>query len=636
MKAGFEETFNEPLGIKFAADLIEMVARVKANRESAVSHAQQGQSAEDIQYFIHTSGIKEFFKHCDGNIRVFLGLSVGQYYHEGAHAASQVACLQNMREAYEQWLQSHITRNAAKVDLVKRTWPVELIVADVSQALNKIAAVEIDLTQRGQCIQLLNNPQLRDHEAYFVDKGTELECIYRSLFSPEGQHQKDVEINFELSDNPIRWGNLKQHYQDPLFIEMVNFLEALFKFSVQKLTDKRKENNKMPKDVEANYKKGVYDNWAEAVKVNDLAYVISEVVLLHYDIFNNTVLGEEERPILLYNGPCSMILGSGKNSLAEHFRDHISRLNCTYLRSEKMAHGERKQDKNADLFLGKLTSQCTRMLPSMSERRSCLSFIEAEIDTARALAITLEAMNSRLKRKEEKARREAKRKRENFDTSPYAQFLDGFSADLSQYSALIKQIVSARELCWDTVDPIKAMINYFSVLLTIDENSDSPRLLRSRSLTGSKEGLCSSNAEHLKMKLERLHEKFCANNAEGKRVQYLRRAGCHLVECAVAVQKSTGGQSLQLKRTKSLLLSGPEPHQSACAVAPVVIIRPTQQERLMGGLLFFIHQLTELPQIPLSALKNPDYYPDNTPRIDYVSTQESLSGSAPVSSSLGH
>ena len=44
MKAGFEGPFNEPLCIKFAAQLIEMVAGVKANRESALNTVEQGQT----------------------------------------------------------------------------------------------------------------------------------------------------------------------------------------------------------------------------------------------------------------------------------------------------------------------------------------------------------------------------------------------------------------------------------------------------------------------------------------------------------------------------------------------------------------------------------------------------------------
>ena len=69
-----------------------------------------------------------------------------------------------------------------------------------------------------------------------------------------------------------------------------------------------------------------------------------------------------------------------------------------------------------------------RIFPSSTERRSRLSFIEAEMGASKALQITLDAMKRRLQRKEEKATREAKEKRENFDTSPYANFWTGFLA----------------------------------------------------------------------------------------------------------------------------------------------------------------------------------------------------------------
>ena len=173
---------HEALCIKFAAELIDMVMRVKGNRASPKKALEQEQGSEDVQYFIHTSGIQDFFKKCQDSFAIYIPISVGQFYHEGAHAAAQVACLQNLRDTYECWLQGHLSQQAGlvSVEKVKRTWPVILVVADSPQALNRIPAVEIEFdVSEGQCIHQLTR-NLREFEAPFVEKGSEL---FRNLIT---------------------------------------------------------------------------------------------------------------------------------------------------------------------------------------------------------------------------------------------------------------------------------------------------------------------------------------------------------------------------------------------------------------------------------------------------------------------
>jgi hypothetical protein len=631
MNSGFEQP-NLPLSIKFTAELIEMVRNLKAKTEHDVEHVMEEPNAEDIQYFIRTSGVKEFFRKCDGNFRLFLGLSVGRFCHYGPHAASQVACLQNMREAYEQCLQSHLSAQDIERDPIKMTWPADLIVADVNKALNRIAPVEIDLEQPfGQCIRLLKDPKLREFEEEFIRQGTEVEAFYRQLFSVPDQHQSDVEIEFKLADQSIHWGDFKKYLDDPVFIELVNYLEFSFKMCVLKLAEESDENLKLPREVENNHKKGLYRNWSEIVKVNDLAYVISEIVLLAHVIFKKMAFVQEEvRPMLLYPGPINMILGSGRNLLAEHYSKYISQYNAIYLHAERLRYDAEKQDKNADLFVGRLTSKCFRVSPSPEQMNNRICFIKTEIGAERTWKITVDAIKKRHKRKTKEAERKAKRVRDNFELSPYAKFIDNFPTKLCEYSPLINQMKGTKDLLWDSGHPIQAMIN---CLKNDAENVESPREALRRSLTRSSERVCCDIVDVLMENLEFLQTKFCKTTSDKDKIRYCKRAACFLVETGVRIQMSIGDLPLKLKKSRSILAEGIQQCQSS-SFWTNVIIRPNRVERLIAGILFIIEQMTDRPVIRLSDLKDPEYYPDSTARVDYLSSQESQSGSYPSGSSL--
>jgi hypothetical protein len=639
---------HEALCIKFAAELIDMVMRVKGNRASPKKTLVQEQGPEDVQYFIHTSGIQDFFKKCQDPFAIYIPISVGQFYHEGAHAAAQVACLQNLRDTYECWLQDHLSQPAGlvSVEKVKRTWPVVLVVADSPQALNRIPAVEIDIdVSEGQCIHLLTS-QLREVEAPFVEKGTELEGQYRKLFSNnEKVRQKNVAIKFELHHNAIRWSHLMRHYNDPLIIEMINRLESRFKLGIKAILERKDDSKKFPSEVEKLYKKGAFKKWSDSVKLNDLSYVLGEIVMVHCKILPNADrLGELQNAVMMYPGPCNMILGSGKNILSAMYAELVPNVTCSYLRSEMMNPRDANQDKNASLFAGRLSVQGVRILPDDDLLARRKRFIQAEISEAEGLKITIAAMRSAIIRKEKKEKLIEGKKRARFEGGPYAQFLEQFHVECLQCTPLIKQLCTSREMLWNEADPLNAMIQFVSAFLMPNENIDSPRLQRRSSLGSSNDDDCSSVALALKQKLELLLEKFQATSATVKRKDYLRRAACKLVESAVAIRAGGCSPPLQLKRTKSLrhdtsrnaffsVLSESPPKAS---VVPVAIIRPNLQERFLAGMFFYIQQITMVLDNDFSLLKAPEYYPDDTPQIEDRPTQDSLSGSVPGSLSQSH
>lgn len=642
-----QSDFNEALCVKFAAELVDMVTRVKQNRE--VVSAPYDQSLlppvvpNDVQYFIHSSGLKEFYKQCQDDFTLYLPLSVGQPYHEGAHAASQVACLKNIRDGYEAWLQDKISQHTSKIEKIKRVWPVVLIVADTAQALNKFPQVNIDFDlEAGQCLALIKNEKLRDLEQPYVEKGLQLERIYADLFLCDDKVKfHDVEVDLCLKKNSIRWGDFSKKISDPEFIEMINYLERCFKMGLQIILEKNRDN-KLPFEVKKLFKNGIFDSWANNVFVNDLCYVLCEIVFLHCAILNNKQLSvERENNFLLYPGPLNMILLSGKNMLAIRYSKNMSQSNCTYLRFDKIDFSLEKQDKNGIIFAGRLSEMGSRVLHDDELLRARKKYIQSEINEIEALKITLHAMNNIINKDKEKNRRRQKRKAKQFETSPYASFLNDFDSHYVLISPLIKQLCASRLIPHNHNDLGESIVDCLNSFLIQDQNSDSPKLLRSSSGGFSDEffvGLVKSLLD----KIIVLREKMLATDSNTKLQNYWQRIASAIVLSATQMQSHFGGIHLHFKKSKSVLLEAqsctplsffpPSQNQSqteAASAFPVYML--TRNERLLCSFFYFIQRILDKSGLNLRDLNNPSFYPDVVPEIEYRSTQESLSGSTPGS-----
>jgi hypothetical protein len=640
MQAELSGDLNDKLCLKFAAEMIDVIARVKKNRKPMAESSMVAQRAEDVQYFIRNSALKEFFQKCHENMRIYVPLSVGQHYHEGEHASSQVAVLHNISEGYERWLQAKISEHTDTVNQVRLMWPVVLIIADSSQALNVLPSVEIDASEfNSQCMAILQNESLLQYEASYCEKGSQLEALYENLISAPRQHEKDVRVDLKIKKTSLRWSILKRHYQDPIFSQMINYLEQCFKRGVKVLDDKLSSNAKLSKELTKMSDNGVFKQWADRVKVNDIAYVISEIVMIHYIIFNDKqIQGEKEHAFLMYPGPLDILLGVGKNILALKFCKFLSKNPCTFLRGEMIDKNDPTQDKNTQLFSGKLIQDRSRVLPDDYVNRERLRLISSEVTEAVSLKFALSAFQGYVKCKYEKEARATKRKKEHFDEGPFGRFINEFAIHYEQYYRVIHHMCGLKLLTWDPADPIKAMAQFCNVFLIANENSQADALPRDE--------LSSQSAMHLKTKLNCLQTKYFSHTTEAKRSKCLRSAACNLVECAVTFQRNFASLGLQLKRSKSLptetlaktlygLLSvsadnsqGSQPVQ----LGGVAVLRPSAAERFIAGILFFIHHITKAG-IDISLLSEPKYYPDDNPQVNYESS-ESQSGSVPEGYSL--
>lgn len=315
----------EDVCIKFVAEVVDVARRVRANREAA----KLNKPAPD--YFIHQSGLEDLLKRAQDNLRIYLGVSVGQYYHEKEYVEAQIACLQRFREAFEKYLQSVInnyTNTSDKPIKFRWNWPVEKIIADSPQVLNEIPRVELNyFVDTAQCVQLLHqdDDEKCTKEKQYIEQGIETEKIYSDLLRySEQRHQRNVVINFTLASGTLRWSNLKKCYSDPDFIEMLNHLEKCFKDGYKAIQAK-KQNGKF-NDLSKDLRSRLGEDWATVVSVNDLAY-LSEIIMVNYVILNPEMQGKtKEQAVFMYPQQLNILLGAGRNLLRERFGQKIAPL----------------------------------------------------------------------------------------------------------------------------------------------------------------------------------------------------------------------------------------------------------------------------------------------------------------------
>lgn len=612
---------NEVLSTKFAAELVEMITRFKEKKPHNLDMASQVPNPEDVQYFIPTSALKAFLTNCRNNIRIIIPLSVTQYYHQGPHSASQIACLENLRESYEQWLVEQIQNEAVSADhavKMKYRWPVELLSADSSQALNVFPSIEVDSHgPTDQCIRLLTHNELKPLEQNFVTEGQVLGKQYRNLFQKEKEKNPDgnnISVRFKVIHKMQLWIKLKQHYEDPLFVEMVNYLEACFKCGINIIDDQSVDPTKLPGDVRKLKAKGLFADWQKRVKVNDIAYVIAEIVMMHYKFLNRGAsLGEQEHRFILYPGPLDMILSTGKNMLAVQYAKYLDNQECSFLRMMQVNNKGDNPDAHSQLFLGRLTPLALRVLPDegLSLRRK--RFIHNEVGEQETLRVKLSFFQQR----EQKISRQELRRKQDFESGPYCKFLNNFFEEYLPYGAIVEKLCSESELTWLTEKPIACMLQFCKTLLDRD---DAIQL----------DGFCLKQLHNLQDQFEELHDKYLETPSDTKRKSYLKRAACYLVEVIVSSQKNYEPQNTQSKRAKAIA----DEVSSQPFFVNVINVEP--KERFIAGLYYFLENITQFC-LNVTTLKDPDYYPDDHAPVDYrstQSTQESLSGSVPEGYSL--
>lgn len=633
------------LCIKFAGLLIDMVKRVKANRsDPRKKELQPGH--QPSEYFIHTNDLKQFFKHCHEPITIYVPLSVGQPYHEGAYAASQVACLQNLRDGYEYWIQEQLSKEAISPKKITLKWDAVLIDAEVTQALNKIDSIEIDLNiPIGQCNLLLQDESLTAHESEFIEKGRELERTYYQLFSKnEKFEQKDVDILLRMRRSAtVRWATLKQHYKDSTVMQIINKLEQAFKLGARAINNRKPGDKKFPTEIEKLYESGTFKNWSSDVKVNDLAYVLIEDVMIHCKILPRTVPGETKTVAMMYPGPLSMLLDTGKNILScvcrdLGMKDSVSNVSCVYLQAEKVNPREAQQDKLAALFSGKLNGDKSRLLPLQDTSIARIKFINSAVPKDRGDKFVIEAMKATL---HDEKKRDAE-KQSTFELGPYANFLNNFMDEYKHYDELIVQLCLDAKLSWDPISPIFTIHKFFTSFFN-KQSSNPSASQQTMSISGS---FFEHNGHHddsLILKLETLAHRYQDTTSKEKRKLYLIKTACRLICSAVEFQNEEGeeeAQSQTRKRSKSVSLSFFPMNSPAVGdeeegqEVMVPVVRPASQQLPLLGCFFYIQKIIELLDNDITLLNNFRYYPHPIPVADYHSTASSqYSGSVPLSQS---
>ncbi len=634
------------LCIKFAGLLINMVRHVKSNRLTPSKNQPQKPNHESPEYFIHSGDLKKFFNVCHTPITIYVPLSVGQPYHEDISAASQVACLQNLQYSYESWLQDQITRNTVSPKKTKIKWNICVVVADVTQALNKIDPVEIDLfTPYGQCNTLLQDRRLINHESEFVEKGRALEKNYYSLLSKNlNTENKDVDVSLRMRrSQTIRWSSLKRHYNDPTITDIINRLEHCFKLGAQAINERKPEGKKFPTEIETLYQKDAFVNWASDVKVNDLAYVIIEDIMIHCKILPSPVPGEVRSAAMMYPGPLNMLLDTGKKILACVCKNLITKIpisdvSCIYLQAEKNNPKDTKQDKNASLFLGKCDVAGRRLSPDNDTLMRQIKFIDAAVPVGIGVQFANAAMKATLKEVAEKDLE----KQATFELGPYATFLQRFSDEYQHYSDMIHGCCQEGKLIWDNDNPILSIFEFFNALSSEQQPSEVSGSQQTMSMSVSFFQQPQEDQGLLTLKLEALSHKYQRTRDSDKHKEYLIKAACRLVQYAVEIQNQDGQKDLSpqmRKKSKSLPFFGTAPVEDLNEAKEMAeffasVVRPASEQLPLLGCLYYIRNVITLLGNDVSVLNNFRYYNHPIPEADYHSTQSSQqSGSIPLSQS---
>ncbi|MDQ2994510.1 MAG: hypothetical protein M3R00_06145 [Pseudomonadota bacterium] len=608
---------NEVLCVKFAADLIEMISRYKENKRHNARMTEAAFNPENIQYFIPSSVLKNFFKLCRQPIQIYIPLSVGQYYHVAAHASAQIACLENLRESFEHWFRqqmpSELSNSEDPLNL-KFTWSVDLVAADCLQTLNEYVAVELDVTKSsGQCIDLLLNKDLMAREKHYYQKGIEIANFYREMFEHnKTQRKKGLNVRFKVNNNTIHWTELKNHYEDPEFREMVDYLEYCFKFGVKRIFETQDEH--LPKDISKMKSRGLFKNWQEKVKLNDISYVIAEIVMVHSAILKRNIrLGELIHNFILYPGPLDVLLGSGKNILSATYSHYLSAQPCTFLRCIQYNNDGEKPDPDSLLFLGVLTKDGTRSASNEKLQVNRYKFIndtQGKDGQQQAKLLFFSQHANEMNKLGE-------RKRLKFASSRYCHFLDSFDDECSRFISVIDNLIDLEKFSWKSDMPILCIIEFCAYY--------------SNSFTAENNYAFIECVQNLYDKLKELQSHYARKPAN--RAKYLKRCGCNLVACIIAIQNHYGTIHPKQKRTKSLSSQGTQSNNSSqlheeVAAEAIMITINNPNINFIAGLCYFLQQMLESKKVQMSALKDPDFYPDQNPQVEYRSTQESLSASA--------
>ncbi len=622
-----ENTVPLELSIKFAGLLIDMVRRVKANRRDALERRARGEQQTNVEYFIHTNDLKDFFGQAHNNLKLYVPISVGQPYHEGDSAASQVACLFNCRDSYESYLQGLLTQHAIAPKKTRLKWEVSLVLADVTQALNKLPPVEIQLdTPIGQCNRILTDENLIPLESEFIARGAELERYYHELFSQqEMDRQKDVEVILRMRRSmTIRWSKLKELYKNPIIIDLTNKLEHCFKLGALAINARSSHNTKFPKEIEKIFSSQTFNNWEEDVKVNDLAYVIIETIMIHCQILPISMTPVEEIfTAMMYPGPLNMILDTGKKILSCVCKDliespKISDAKCIYLQAEKYDPSNREQDKSAALFCGKLDEDRRRALATEETVWQRKGFIQKAAPKDLGLKVANASMRGSLKDKS----RVDEKKQSVFATGPYASFLNTFHEQCGHYAGLFSQLCNEEKLPWDRDRPIATILEFFEPILSHASPMATLDLFYEHSRP---------KEDSLAQKFIQLDEKFRERNDNQMRKECLIRVACRLVRFAVELQEEDENEApllLNRKKTRSIssnffhhnLLEGDNVEGQALSTP---IVRATSEQMPLIGCFFYISKILDLLGNNISLLNNHVYYPDPVATVEYLSNPDS-------------
>lgn len=585
-----QEEFNHNLCIKFATEVIEMVTRFKENRHENQSLCQDALHDHSLQYGIPMSVLKSFFKVCREPLQIYIPLSVGQYYHFGGHAASQIACLENLREGVEHWLRQQAPTNLVlDRQVLHKTfyWPITFIAADSLQTLNESFPIDLDINKFQQCMGLLLNANLEAREDHYYQMGLSIIQFYRSLFKiNRTQREEGVNIRFQFKGKSLHWVELKKEYQDPQFVEMVNYLEACFKYAIKLIlasSDMVKLKTKLQQT-----------NWQDTLKLNDLSYIIAEIVMVNFKLLTTGNMGETKQNILFYPGPLDVLLGTGKNLMAYRFPHLIKQQPCLFLRSmQNLSNGHEVE--LAKLFSGKIQENWGRLVPDNElalRRKKCIQDILKEEGAQQVLLMFLQRHAVEVKRQTE-------RKLEKFALSPHRRFLDELETHCAEFKEVIVKLESDSKIVWQADAPLACLRNFCGNFH--DECADQD------------EFFLITTVKNLQDYLRELEDKF--NSKPKYRQEYLKRCAGYLVGCVINIANHYGTLYPQQKRSK--LTSSAETQSTT-----------TPAQIFNASLCYFIQNIIESGLISLNELMDPDYFPDMTPQVEYRLTQDSLNNSA--------
>lgn len=626
---------NEQLCMKFAAEVLEVVSQVKKNRLQAPG-TFQAPAPSEAKYFIRNADLKNFIQNADQSCCFYLALSVGQYYHEGVHALSQVACMENVRQSYEKWLQAGFSEFYKNSDaVVKQQWRVNLIVTDSHQALNDFPAQDIDFNVM-QCLAFINNPQLQALEQKHIENGERLLAQYRRYFETcTVGHETNAKVSFDFAQSIIKWSMLKRFYQDPQFVAMVNHLERCLKFGLQSILTAIKEQKKLPSSIMKKVREGLFDHWNDVLKLNDISYVIVEIVMLYYKIFQLNFFDVQfQNKFLLYPGPLDVMLGVGRNLLAMQFKELVFSAKFSFLRMQNLVRLSENTDKEALIFAGELSESCRIVQPSGQDLAQRLQFIsqEAEGKVNRAKSVLL-AVNQAMEHKLAKKSRREKRRALEFLDSSYAQYLHEYRYYCERYGDALQPQLTACQFQWDAENPIASIDRLCALVDEPKENADSPRLSRLNSFVS--EVYFAEKIRELRDEcLKPLAKKFNSTGKPEKKKGYLTQLVCRLVQYAVDAKNEFESTELPSKRTKVDTISGVVKtcqqffSGSLKSSTEGIEKEPEYYRRFQSLMIFCINNLGAAGVV-WDDLFNPKYYPSTVPEVDYRSSQEPSQGSFP-------